>query len=80
MIFNDRLRLLRKEHNLTQDNVARTLGMQTRSYQRLEADGNKTYYDTLLKIADFYEVSVDWLMGRTDVREVCRTERGEQNE
>ena len=79
MIFNDRLRLLRKEHNLTQDNVARTLGMQTRSYQRLEADGNKTHYDTLLKIADFYDVSVDWLMGRTDVREVCRTERGEQD-
>lgn len=80
VIFNDRLRLLRKEHNLTQDNAARGLEMPTRSYQRLELNDNKTHYDTLLKIADFYEVSVDWLMGRTDVREVCRTERGEQNE
>ena len=41
-----------------------------RSYQRLEMDGRKTHYDTLIKIADFYDVSVDWLMGRTDKREV----------
>lgn len=79
MIFNDRLKLLRKENYLTQDNAARELGMPTRSYQRLEMGDNKTHYDTLLKIADFYEVSVDWLMGRTDVREVCRTERGESD-
>ena len=32
----------------------------------------KTHYDTLIKIADFYDVSVDWLMGRTDKREVNR--------
>ena len=43
-----------------------------RSYQRLEVDGQKTLYGTLLKIADFYDVSVDWLMGRTDKREVNR--------
>lgn len=27
-------------------------------------------YKSLLQIADFYDVSVDWLMGRTDRREV----------
>lgn len=43
-----------------------------RSYQRLEMDGRKTHYDTLIQIADFYDVSVDWLMGRTDKREVNR--------
>ena len=40
------------------------------NYHRLESDGPKTHYDTLLKIADYYNVSVDWLMGRTDKREV----------
>ena len=29
-------------------------------------------YRSLLQIADFYDVSVDWLMGRTDRREVNR--------
>ena len=72
MIFNERLKLLRCEANLTQEKVARELDMPLRSYHRLETDGAKTHYDTLLKIADFYDVSVDWLMGRTDRREINR--------
>lgn len=70
MIFNDRLKLLRSECSLTQEGAAKEIGIPARSYQRLELDGSKTHYDTLLKIADYYKVSVDWLMGRTDVREV----------
>lgn len=72
MIFNERLKLLRDEKKQTQDATARDLEMPVRSYQRLEKDGSKTHYDTLLKIADLYEVSVDWLMGRTDKREINR--------
>ena len=72
MIFNDILKKLRTEYGLTQDKVAKELDMPVRTYQRLERDGAKTHYDTLIKIADFYEVSVDWLMGRTDKREVDR--------
>ena len=72
MIFNDRLKILRSEFDLTQDKVAKELDMPVRTYQRLERDGAKTHNDTLIKIADFYDVSVDWLMGRTDKREVNR--------
>ena len=72
MIFNERLRILRDEKKLTQEKAARELDMPLRSYNRLERDGCKTHYDTLIKIADFYGVSVDWLMGRTDRREVNR--------
>lgn len=72
MIFNERLKMLREENNLTQEKAAQELGIPLRSYNRLEADGNKTHYDTMKKIADYYNVSVDWLMGRTDVREVNR--------
>lgn len=72
MIFNERLKVLRDEKNMTQENVARALNMPLRTYNRLEKDGAKTHYDTLIKIADFYDVSVDWLMGRTDRREVNR--------
>ena len=75
MIFNDRLKELRSERGLTQDKVAKSIDMPVRTYQRLERDGAKTHYDTLIKIADFYDVSVDWLMGRTDVRGVNRTKR-----
>ncbi|USF25704.1 hypothetical protein N510_000616 [Firmicutes bacterium ASF500] len=72
MIFNERLKILREEKCLTQESTARALDMPLRTYNRLESDGAKTHYDTLLKIADLYEVSVDWLMGRTDRREVNR--------
>lgn len=75
MIFNERLKILRIEKKLTQEGVAREIDVPLRSYHRLETDGAKTHYDTLIKIADFYDVSVDWLMGRTDVREVNRAKR-----
>lgn len=72
MIFNDRLKLLRAERGFTQEKAAKALGVPPRSYQRLEMDGYKTHYDTLIRIADYYEVSLDWLTGRTDVREINR--------
>ncbi len=72
MIFNDRLKMLRDEQSATQATAAKEIGIPPRTYQRLEMDGCKTHYDTLLKIADYYDVSVDWLMGRTDKREINR--------
>lgn len=70
VIFHERLRQLREESGSSQEKTARALDILMRSYQRLETDGAKTHYDTLLKIADHYGVSVDWLMERTDKREV----------
>ena len=77
MIFNDRLKQLRLERSFTQEQAAAEMGLPYRSYQRLEMDGRKTHYDTLIKIADYYDVSVDWLMGRTEIREVNRGESAE---
>ena len=72
MIFNERLKILRLEKSLTQEEAAGTLKFNYRHYQRLEADGHLPNYKSLLQIADFYDVSVDWLMGRTEKREVDR--------
>lgn len=71
MMFSERLRLLRYERRLTQADAAREVGLSTRGYQDLEL-GVKPRYDALLRIADFYGVSVDWLMGRTEYRFVTR--------
>ena len=72
MIFNDRLRMLRKEKGLTQEQAAKELSIAYRNYQRLEADGNTPHYSNLVQIADYFGVSMDYLAGRTDVREVNR--------
>ena len=63
-MFSEKIRQLRKDRHLTQAEVAKEVGLSARGYQDLEL-GAKPRYDALLHIADFYDVSVDWLMGRT---------------
>lgn len=72
-MFSERIRILRKEAKLTQAQAARNMGLSPRGYQDLEL-GVTPRGDTLLSIADFYGVSIDWLMGRTDVRSICGKE------
>ena len=64
-LFSEKIRALRKEHKLSQAAVGEQVGMSMRGYQDLEL-GAKPTFDNLLRIADFYDVSVDWLMDRTD--------------
>ena len=71
MIINQRLKEIREESHQTQAFVAGKTCMSTRAYQRLEKDA-KPHYDGLERLADHFGVSVDWLMGRTDKREVNR--------
>ena len=70
-MFAQRIRILRGERHLTQTEVAREVQLSPRGYQDLEL-GRLPKYETLLRLADFYGVSVDWLMGRTQRREVWR--------
>ena len=64
-MFSEKIRQLRKDRHLTQAKVAKEFGLSARGYQDLELGAKPRYY-ALLHIADFYDVSVDWLMGRTD--------------
>lgn len=70
-MFAQRVRILRKEKGLTQVQAAKEVHMSNRGYQDLEL-GRKPQYETLLTIADFFDVSVDWLMGRTEDRKLHR--------
>ena len=64
-LFSEKIRALRKERKLSQAAVVEQVGISMRGYQDLEL-GAKPTFDNLLRIADFYDVSVDWLMDRTD--------------
>ena len=68
--FPDRLKLLRKECGLKQREMADICGLKLRSYQGYEY--NEYYPDVpgLVALADYFHVSLDYLMGRTDKREV----------
>ncbi len=71
IIIPERLKQLRKEHHLTQQNVADRLGVKLRTYQYYESDADTSHrpdLETLVALADFYGVSVDYLIGRSDTR------------
>lgn len=70
-LFSEKIRALRKERKLSQAAVGEQVGISMRGYQDLEL-GAKPTFDNLLRIADFYDVSVDWLMDRTDNPSVNR--------
>lgn len=66
-MFAEKIRLLRNERNMTQAQVGAQVGLTTRGYQNMEL-GSEPRYNSILRIADYYDVSVDWLMGRTEDR------------
>ena len=61
-----RLKKLRKERNISQLKLALDLNMNQNSISRYENGEREADYDTLIKIADYFEVSLDYLLGRTD--------------
>lgn len=61
-----RLIELRKEKGLTQKNLADFLGIAPVSWQRFEYGSSKPKLDNIIALADFFDVSIDYLVGRTD--------------
>lgn len=65
MIYR-RIRNLREDNDLTQQNVADELNVNRRTYAAYENGVNSMTPETLIKIAKFYNVSVDYLLELTD--------------
>ena len=66
--FADRLKELRAIKGVTQKNMAELLGINERNYRHYEAgDVNPTIANILL-LADYFDVTADYLLGRTDQR------------
>ena len=67
-MFSTRLAKLREELGLTRKEVAEKLNIDQTTYGKYELSKRQPDYDTLQKIASFFNVSVDYLLGRTNVR------------
>jgi len=63
-----RIRDLRNDKDMSQADVAKLLDMSQTGYSKYETGENDIPTRVLLKLADFYGVSVDYLLGRTDVK------------
>ncbi len=64
MKYNEVLRQLRKEKDKTIEEVAKQLEMSTDRYGKYERGERQPDIDTLITIADYYKVSLDYLTGR----------------
>ena len=64
--FQERLRLLRAEKGLSQRQVAEEFGITKIGYQNYEAGRHLPSFSMLNALADFINVSIDYLFGRTD--------------
>lgn len=57
---------LREDNDITQKSVAEYLGMQPNVYRRYEKGVRAIPVEAVIKLADYYHVSTDYLLGRTD--------------
>lgn len=69
-MLGNRLKNLRKSLNMTQEELANKIGLSRSAYSHLENERNEPDTETLNKLASFHNVSVDYLLGRTPVKNI----------
>lgn len=63
-----RLKQLRKERHVTQKDMAELLGKTERHYQDIEAGRINVPALTLIALSEYFHVSIDYLLGRSELR------------
>jgi transcriptional regulator with XRE-family HTH domain len=67
--YGNRMRTLRLENKLTMDQAAKIVGIAKSSYAGYESEFRNPSLEKLMTFANYYNVSVDFLLGVTDCRE-----------
>ena len=68
MRYNERIREIREDNSLTQQKVADLLHVGQRTYADYESGKTRIPVDTLLILARYYNVSVDYISGASNVK------------
>ena len=66
MHYLERLKLLREDRNLKQETLASILGVTQGTYSRWENGDRDITIPTMLTLAEFYDVSMDYITGASD--------------
>ena len=74
-MYFQRLRDMREDFDLKQQNIADLLGIQQTVYSRYERGARTIPLEHLLKLAEFYNVSLDFLTGRTNNMKVNKNSK-----
>lgn len=73
--FGQRFKQLRQEKNLVQEKLAEKFFLNKSSISRYERDKQVPELEQLQKFAEFFDVSVDYLLGNTDIRKIEPSKR-----
>ena len=65
-IFSERIKYLKTSKKLLQKDIAKCIGVSLRAYQYYETDQMEPTLSVLVSLADYFNVSLDYLTGRTD--------------
>lgn len=80
MVFAQRLVMLREEKNMSRRDLAKALNISYSSVSKYETEVRFPDQETLKAIADVFRVSIDYLLGRTDIRNFYeKVESGEKD-
>ena len=66
--MKNRIKDLREDLDLTQQKVAEAIGITQRKYSYVETGTQPLTDELLVKLADFYDVSIDYLVGRSKTK------------
>lgn len=84
-MLGERIRQIREEKGLTQKKLADQIGITSRALGFYETEERNPPLDTLNKLADFFDVSADYLLGRTEIKnlykkqDIIEQQRNEMN-
>ena len=67
--YNDKIRDLREQRKLTQQQVAEVLGIRQQVYSKYELGVRSLPLEHLIKLCKFYKASADWILGLKDGEE-----------
>lgn len=67
--MKSRIRDLREDNDLTQQQVAQAIGITQRKYSYIETETQPLTAELLIKLADFYNTNIDYILFRTEVKD-----------
>lgn len=76
-MFSERLKELRRQKKLTQQDLADFLGISRQGYAKYENNQSESDHETIKKLASFFNVTTDYLLGHSDDPELTEDEEFE---
>ena len=74
-LFSDRIKQLKLSNNKMQKDIARDIGVSLRAYQYYETDQREPTLNVLISLADYFDVSLDYLVGRSDCPDIVTKDK-----